>query len=213
MPIENIQPGDLVWATDPDTGENALKRVVRTFKNESEELVHLTVNGEEIVTTPGHPFWVPVKGWTKAIQLRAGDRLQLLNGQYVVVEQVQHELLESPVFVYNFEVEDFHTYYVGTDSMLVHNACKNPEHGNSLKTSKPAQGYILKDRTTNDILKFGETTRGYSRYSSIYLTKNNAYMDFVKSGTKVAMHEWQHKMIEGYVAITGQLPPLNRSLW
>jgi hypothetical protein len=121
IPIENIQPGDLVWATDPDTGETALKRVVRTFKNESEELVHLTVNGEEIVTTPGHPFYVPVKGWTKAIQLRAGDRLQLLNGQYVVVEQVQHELLENPVFIYNFEVEDFHTYYVGSNPVLVHN--------------------------------------------------------------------------------------------
>ena len=123
VPIESIQPGDLVWASDPDTGETELKRVVRTFKNESEELVHLTVNGEEIVTTPGHPFWVPVKGWTKAIHLRAGDRLQLLNGQYVVVEQIQHELLEDPVFVYNFEVEDFHTYYVGSDSVLVHNKC------------------------------------------------------------------------------------------
>ena len=124
LPIEDIQPGDLVWATDPDTGDTALKTVVRTFRNGSEELVHLTVNGEEIVTTPGHPFWVPVKGWTKAVQLRAGDRLQLLNGEYVVVEQVQHELLEDPVFVYNFEVEDFHTYYVGAGSVLVHNACQ-----------------------------------------------------------------------------------------
>ena len=49
--------------------------------------------------------------------------MQLLNGQYVVVEHIQHELLESTVFVYNFEVEDFHTYYVGVDSVLVHNRC------------------------------------------------------------------------------------------
>ena len=124
VPIEQIQAGDFVWASDPDTGETDLKRVVQTFINESSELVHLSVNGEEIVTTPGHPFWVPVKGWTKAIQLRAGDRLQFLNGEYVIVEQVQHELLESPVFVYNFEVEDYHTYYVGANSVLVHNVCK-----------------------------------------------------------------------------------------
>ena len=135
LPIEDIQPGDLVWATDPDTGETTLKTVVRTFINESEELVHLTVNGEEITTTPGHPFWVPQKGWTKAVHLRAGDRLQLLNGEYVVVDQVQHELLESPVFVYNFEVEDFHTYYVGTDSVLVHNKC-----GGSASTDLGRQG-------------------------------------------------------------------------
>ena len=66
---------------------------------------------------------MPQKGWTKAIQLRTGDRLQLLNGEYVIVEQVQHEILEDPVFVYNFEVEGFHTYYVGTYSLLVHNKC------------------------------------------------------------------------------------------
>ena len=135
LPIEDIQPGDLVWATDPDTGETTLKTVVRTFINESEELVHLTVNGEEITTTPGHPFWVPQKGWTKAVHLRAGDRLQLLNGEYVVVEQIQHELLEAPVFVYNFEVEDFHTYYVGSDSVLVHNKC-----GGSASTDQGRQG-------------------------------------------------------------------------
>ncbi len=102
-------------------------------------MVHLTVNGEEIVTTPGHPFYVPVKGWTKAIQLRAGDRLQLLNGQYVVVEQVQHELLENSVFVYNFEVEDFHTYYVGNDPVLVHNVCeKRPEVVNGVERKMPS---------------------------------------------------------------------------
>ena len=40
----------------------------------------------------------------------------------MVVEAVQHEILETPVTIYNFEVEDFHTYYVGEQSVLVHNA-------------------------------------------------------------------------------------------
>ena len=121
--IENIKAGDLVWATDPDTGETALKPVVQTFRNETTEWIHVTVNGETLTCTPEHPFYVPQKGWTAAIQLRAGDRLQLLNGEYVVIEQVQHELLESPVVTYNFEVEDFHTYYVGDTEVLVHNEC------------------------------------------------------------------------------------------
>lgn len=47
--------------------------------------------------------------------------MQLLNGEYVIVEQVQHEILEAPVTVYNFEVEDFHTYYVSDSAILVHN--------------------------------------------------------------------------------------------
>ena len=125
VPIEDIQPGDLVWATDEETGETSLKEVVQTFRNETEEWVHVKVNGEEITCTPMHPFYSPVKGWTSAVDLRAGDILVMLNGEYVVVEQVQHELLESPETTYNFEVEDFHTYYVGDEPVLVHNSCQH----------------------------------------------------------------------------------------
>ena len=123
IPIEQITAGVLVYANDPETGETALKEVVRTFVNEASELVHITVNGEEIICTNEHPFYSPVKGWIAACKLRAGDILVMLNGERVVVEQVQHELLESPVTVYNFEVEGFHTYYVGGNGVLVHNQC------------------------------------------------------------------------------------------
>ena len=121
--IETIQAGDMVWAWDEETGEVALKEVVETYVNETCELVHVFVNGEEIVTTPGHPFYSPVKGWTDAVNLRAGDVLVLVNGEYVVVEKIQHEILETPVTVYNFQVEDYHTYYVTNAGVLVHNMC------------------------------------------------------------------------------------------
>ena len=125
IPIEEVEDGMLVWASDPETGETALKPVVQLFRNETTELVHVTVNGEEIICTNEHPFYSPVKGWTEACQLRAGDILVLVNGEYVIVEQVQHEILETPVATYNFEVEDFHTYFVGKSSVLVHNKCSS----------------------------------------------------------------------------------------
>ena len=75
--------------------------------DKTNELIYVT----NTTCTPNHPFYSPIKGWTSAIDPRAGDILVMLNGEYVVVEQVQHELLESPVVTYNFEVEDFHTYY------------------------------------------------------------------------------------------------------
>ena len=131
--IEEITAGMLVYAHNPDTGETELKEVVQTFVNETNELVHIKVSGEEIISTPTHPFWVPEKGWTDAIQLRAGDRLQLLNGEYVIVEQVQHEILEAPVTVYNFEAEDFHTYYVSDSAILVHNKCVVNQNGVKVK--------------------------------------------------------------------------------
>ena len=61
-PIEEIKAGDMVLAENHETGEIALKKVVQTFKNESDELVHVFVNGEEIITTPNHPFYVPKLG-------------------------------------------------------------------------------------------------------------------------------------------------------
>ena len=130
--IENIKAGDYVWAWDEETGNVALKQVVETYVNESTELVHVFVDGEEIITTPTHPFYSPVKGWTSAVHLRAGDILVLVNGEYVVVEQVQHELLEAPVKVYNFQVEGYHTYYVSNSGVLVHNAC----HGRTGKQAR-----------------------------------------------------------------------------
>ena len=122
--IEDIHAGMLVWAKNPETGEEAFKEVVRIFENETDELVHLFVEGEKITTTPEHPFYVQNKGWIRAIQLRAGDILVVVNGEYVVLEKVQHEILEAPIKVYNFEVKDFHTYFVGENSVLVHNSCK-----------------------------------------------------------------------------------------
>ena len=49
--IERFKAGDLVWVTDPDTGETALKPVEQTFVNQTNELVRVTVNGETIPTS------------------------------------------------------------------------------------------------------------------------------------------------------------------
>ena len=123
-PIESISPDMLVYASDPETGKIESHKIVQTFVNETDELTYISLsNGEEIVTTPTHPFYVPAYGWTAAIDLRAGDILVTVNGERIVIEQVKHELLESPITVYNFEVEDLHTYFVGSCGVLVHNSC------------------------------------------------------------------------------------------
>ena len=121
VPIEKIKVGDYVYAEDPETGEIALKRVAQVFVNETKELVHVVINGEEIITTPGHPFYVSGKGWVGADELACGDKVILYGGQCAYVDKVSIEHLITAVKVYNFEVEDFHTYFVGDNSVLVHN--------------------------------------------------------------------------------------------
>jgi len=56
-----------------------------------------------------------------------------------------------------------------------------PVHGNDLSTTKPAQGYSLRDRDTGEVLKYGETTLGRSRYTKQYLEKHNAKVIFANS--------------------------------
>ncbi|WP_177214499.1 polymorphic toxin-type HINT domain-containing protein [Anaeromicropila populeti] len=122
-PIEEVKAGDIVQSENPETGEKACKKVVRTFVHIKDELIHVWIAGEEIITTREHPFYVEGKGFVGAGDLQRGDRVRLECGKQALVEQVTVEKLINLVKVYNFEVEDLHTYYVGEQSVLVHNMC------------------------------------------------------------------------------------------
>ena len=145
-PIEEIEVGERVLSENELTGEVAIKTVTETYVNETDELIHIGVNGETISATPTHPFYVDKLGWTLARSLRAGDVLVLSNGELVTVEWVQHEILESPIKVYNFEVQDFHTYFVGENGVFVHNGCGDNQ-----------SVYALYDENTNQIEYVGRT--------------------------------------------------------
>ena len=121
VPIEEIQVGDLVWAENPDTGEKALKPVLQLFVSETHELVRLLIEDEIILATPGHPFHVKGKGWVQAFDLEPGDLVTQKDGKLATVYGIWYIYSENPVTVYNFEVADFHTYFVGDDALLVHN--------------------------------------------------------------------------------------------
>ena len=120
--IEKIKSGDKVISTDPETMETSPKTVLETYIREVTTLVHLTVNGEEIVTTVDHPFYVKNQGFIKAGELIVGDELLDVNGNVLLVENFDVELTDDSVKVYNFQVEDYHTYHVSGFGVLVHNA-------------------------------------------------------------------------------------------
>ena len=48
----------------------------------------------------------------------------LANGETATVQKITVEHLDEPQTTYNIEVEGAHTYCVGKDGVLVHNACK-----------------------------------------------------------------------------------------
>ena len=120
--IEDIEVGDKVWAYNPETGETELKEVLNVWVKETDEILHVsTSDGETIDTTTNHPFYVEEKGWVAAGDLVVGDTLVTVDGDEVEITDLQLEKLAEPILVYNLEVEDFHTYFVGEYGVLVHN--------------------------------------------------------------------------------------------
>ena len=78
---------------------------------------------EDVIhTTPEHLFYVKDVGFVEARLLRKNDRLACSSGDFGVILDVEIELCEEAVEVYNFEVEEYHTYHVGDVGVWVHNA-------------------------------------------------------------------------------------------
>ena len=75
---------------------------------------------ETIDSTPKHPFYVEGKGWVNACALRAGMVVWLADGTKAIIQDVWVEYLAEAVAVFNFKVEDFHTYFIGYSGVLVH---------------------------------------------------------------------------------------------
>ena len=62
------------------------------------------------------------KGWIEAGNLTESDVLLCSNGSYCKIDCINIERFDYYIDVYNFEVEQFHTYFVGENSIFVHNA-------------------------------------------------------------------------------------------
>jgi len=150
--IEDIQVGDFVIADDPTTpGGIEGRRVLETFVRETDTLYDLYVDGEVISTTGEHPFWVPDKGWVEAKDLVIGSLLQTEDGRIIDVDGVEKR--EGKFEVYNFKVEDFHTYFVSDLGILVHNADCSDKAWSYLKrlekSGKLGDGKVIRIENAN----------------------------------------------------------------
>lgn len=125
LAIEEIKIGDYVWAYNEKTGEKSLQEVVHLIEGEgSKELVDIKLTSGEVITaTAGHPFYtLKDKEWKIAGKLRFDDQLIDLEGKTFNIVDATSYSKESRVF--NLTVSNNHTYYVGLNKVLAHNAPK-----------------------------------------------------------------------------------------
>ena len=119
--IETVQVGDTIPCVDHITGEATEKKVISTTINKVTRLIELDIDGEIIQCTETHPFQVKGRGWVDACDLNPGDVVYTKDWGTATVQSVNLLELDEPVEVFNFEVEDAHSYFVGNLHILVHN--------------------------------------------------------------------------------------------
>ena len=139
--VEDLQVGDRLAARDefdPD-GPIEFKAIEEVFVRRG-LILEVTVAGQTIGTTAEHPFYVFQRGWTPAGELKVGDLLATADGRYLPVEKLhQTGNLET---VYNFRVQDHHTYFVADQhwgfEVWVHNSYFGGRHRETKKGGKLA---------------------------------------------------------------------------
>ncbi|WP_279627927.1 polymorphic toxin-type HINT domain-containing protein, partial [Leptospira harrisiae] len=130
--IEDIQVGDVVLSKSDETGEVSYRKVVETFIRQTEAIYTVSfTDGTTLETTWNHPFRVKTQGhalekfsiettdWVQAKDLHPGDVALGADGRELVVTDIIID--ERTETVYNFEVEEYHTYFVGEVGVWVHN--------------------------------------------------------------------------------------------
>ncbi|MCU7557213.1 polymorphic toxin-type HINT domain-containing protein [Macrococcus capreoli] len=158
-PIETIQVGDEVLSRCMETGYVSYKSVTETFSKQADVITTITLtNGETIQSTPHHLYFTTNRGFIVAEQLTDGDKLL---GEHNILSISSVETTEKTTQVYNFEVADNHTYFVGTAGVLVHNKCR-----------------IVFKELEDGTIKI--TPKGFKDAESYldYMSRNKSFMDF-----------------------------------
>lgn len=117
-PIETILAGDELLSQDPQTGALEYKIALNVAKRVPTSLVRISIGRDSIVCTPGHRFWICGKGWRMAKQVSEGDYLHTLAGPLPITSAAVSENQQT----YSMVMEDFHTFFVGREKILVHDA-------------------------------------------------------------------------------------------
>ena len=105
--------------------------------------------GEVIEATEQHVFYIDNVGWIPASMIEEGDKVVLQSGDKSTVEKIDKVVHNELITVYNFEVEDFHTYFVSDASVLVHNtaSCAEKTYQTYTKTNSKT-GEVYSGRTS-----------------------------------------------------------------
>ncbi len=123
--IDELRIGDELLSAHEGRGARGVRRVVRTFRHEDQVVTRLLLGRgarlEVLLVTEEHPFYVPsIGGFVAVRDLVPGfTEVGVMEGASLRV--LEARTMDRTETVYNLEVEDFHTYFVGDSGVWVHN--------------------------------------------------------------------------------------------
>ena len=94
----------------------------------------------------------------------------LSDGSYGTIDSIGIEALLEPEVTYNFEVADYHTYYVGECNVLVHNDCISRARRKAVKEAWKQEREL--------VAKTGHGTRNWSGQQKAQLLKKGKVKGF-----------------------------------
>ena len=145
-PIEQVRTGDAVASRSESAGPSEPiepKSVTGTSVHFDAQIETITLrDGTSLQATPAHPFYVAGHGFEAAKYLTVGSKISEGNGTLATVGWTTFP--KGGRTVYNFTVDDDHTYFIGASKhqLWVHNGC-GPS-GDGITGPGPFKGRSIK---------------------------------------------------------------------
>ncbi|XXG09763.1 polymorphic toxin-type HINT domain-containing protein [Micromonospora sp. SH-82] len=226
-PIEEVEPGDRVVATDPETGRTEVETVTAAITGDGvKHLVTITVDTDgdqstetaDVTATDGHPFWVVDLGeWVDATDLNPGQRLRTSAGTHVQITAITRHTQRATV--HNLTTANTHTYHAlaGNEPILVHN-CGSGDSDDLIHISRAAQRGNGADELTsglNSARYAGDNGYAYvgtedvvQKYADYSVgTHEDCYTKFMFKRSEFEKYFGKGLLCEGGPGLEWEIPP------
>lgn len=123
-PIESVEVGDLLLAKSDVTHDIDWKAVEKIYRYDQRRLYEITTQDHDgtlrhLVVTDDHPFFIDGRGWVETRDILLGEAVQTIDEELVNVVEIRD--LGTRSKTYNFEIADYHSYFVTDQGLWVHN--------------------------------------------------------------------------------------------
>ena len=130
----------------------------------------------------------------------------------MLIASIVTEVTDAPVDVYNFQVEDYHTYFVGENAVWVHNAqCPVPEprksekngltYQSNKKHTRGQQGNVpkagIEPKNSFELFENSVQSRENPKTRFTYEESSKTVHRFTETGKDSSLYHWNGSTNQG----------------